>query len=82
MLHEPADSCLAVPASPPGYVSRSRLLAALDAAAEVPLVILSAGSGTGKTVLLAEWARGQGELTLTRNAGDKVARRGAPAGPT
>ncbi|MBO0804641.1 MAG: hypothetical protein J2P25_16395, partial [Nocardiopsaceae bacterium] len=57
MLYELADSRLGVPAPPPRHVPRPRLLAALDAAGELPLVVVSAGPGTGKTVLLAEWAR-------------------------
>lgn len=57
MLPELVDGRLAVPAPPPGHVSRPRLLAALDSAAQVPFVLLSAEPGTGKSVLLAEWAR-------------------------
>src|SRR5215468_9935450 len=51
------DSRLVVPQLPPGHVSRPRLLAALDHAADSPLTLLSAGPGAGKTVLLADWAR-------------------------
>lgn len=57
MLDELADSRLAIPPPPPGHIPRHRLLTALDSATSVPLVLLSAGPGTGKTVLLAEWAR-------------------------
>ena len=57
MLYELADSRLDIPAPPPRHVLRPRLLTALDAARDVPLVLMSAGPGTGKTVLLAEWAR-------------------------
>lgn len=57
MPHELVDSRLAIPPPPPGHVSRPRLLAELDNATDVPLVLLSAGPGAGKTVLLAEWAR-------------------------
>jgi LuxR family maltose regulon positive regulatory protein len=57
MRYELADSRLDIPAPPPRHVLRPRLLTALDAARDVPLVLMSAGPGTGKTVLLAEWAR-------------------------
>jgi LuxR family transcriptional regulator, maltose regulon positive regulatory protein len=51
------DSRLTVPQLPPGYVSRPRLLAELDEAAGLPVTLLAAGPGTGKTVLLTDWAR-------------------------
>jgi LuxR family maltose regulon positive regulatory protein len=54
------DSRLTVPQLPPRYVSRPRLLAALDEAAGLPLTLLSAGPGAGKTVLLTDWVRGGG----------------------
>jgi LuxR family maltose regulon positive regulatory protein len=38
-------------------VPRQRLLAQLDRAAGLPLTLLCAGPGTGKTALLADWAR-------------------------
>lgn len=50
------DSRLTVPQLPPRHVSRPRLLAALDDAADSPLTLLSAGPGAGKTVLLTDWA--------------------------
>ena len=56
-MYELVDSRLDIPAAPPRHVPRPRLLAALDTARDVPLVLLSAGPGTGKTVLLAEWTR-------------------------
>ena len=46
---------LAVPAAPRVYVERRRLLARLDRAAEVPLTLVSAPAGSGKTVLAAAW---------------------------
>src|SRR5690242_913565 len=51
------DSRLTLPQLPPRHVSRPRLLAKLDDAADSPLTLLAAGSGTGKTVLLTEWSR-------------------------
>lgn len=57
MLHELVDSRLAIPSPSPWHVTRLRLLTALDMALEVPLMLVSAGPGAGKTVLLAQWAR-------------------------
>jgi len=51
------DSRLTVPQLPPRHVSRPRLLAELDNAADLPLTLLSAGPGAGKTVLLTDWVR-------------------------
>jgi LuxR family transcriptional regulator, maltose regulon positive regulatory protein len=51
------DSRLTVPQLPPRHVSRPRLLAELDHAAGLPLTLLSAGPGSGKTVLLTDWVR-------------------------
>ena len=51
------DSRVIVPQLPPRYVTRPRLLARLDSAADRPLTLLSAGPGAGKTVLLADWVR-------------------------
>ena len=51
------DSRVMVPRLPPRYVSRPRLLAMLDSAADRPLTLLSAGPGAGKTVLLTDWVR-------------------------
>jgi LuxR family maltose regulon positive regulatory protein len=51
------DSRVTVPRLPPRYVSRPRLLAQLDRAADLPLTLLCAGPGAGKTVLLADWVR-------------------------
>ena len=44
----------------PGLVPRPRLLRALAAARELPLVLLAAPAGFGKTTLLAEWAARDG----------------------
>jgi LuxR family maltose regulon positive regulatory protein len=51
------DSRVTVPQLPPRHVSRPRLLTQLDRAAELPLTLLCAGPGAGKTVLLADWVR-------------------------
>ncbi|MGW5721632.1 LuxR C-terminal-related transcriptional regulator [Amycolatopsis sp. NPDC003865] len=51
---------VAIPAPPADLVSRPRLLARLDRAAEEPdaaVVFVGAPAGFGKTVVLAEWAR-------------------------
>src|SRR5215469_9471703 len=50
------DSRVTIPELPPRYVSRPRLLAALNEAAHLPLTLLCAGPGAGKTALLADWA--------------------------
>jgi LuxR family maltose regulon positive regulatory protein len=50
------DSRVVVPQLPPKYVSRARLVADLDRAADLPLTLLCAGPGAGKTALLADWA--------------------------
>ena len=51
------DSRLILPRVPPRYVTRPRLLRELDETWDIPLLLLSAGPGSGKTALLAEWAR-------------------------
>jgi LuxR family maltose regulon positive regulatory protein len=51
------DSRVTVPRLPPRHVSRPRLLTQLDRAADLPLTLLCAGPGAGKTVLLADWVR-------------------------
>jgi LuxR family transcriptional regulator, maltose regulon positive regulatory protein len=72
-----ADSRLVVPPLPPRYVRRPRLVAALDGAANLPLVLLAAGPGAGKTVLLSEWVRGRDEPVawMTVTAGDAAPQR-------
>lgn len=57
MLAARADPRLTPGNLPPWHVSRRRLLTALDQAADVPLVLISAGPGMGKTALLTEWAK-------------------------
>jgi LuxR family transcriptional regulator, maltose regulon positive regulatory protein len=72
-----ADSRLVVPPLPPRYVRRPRLVAALDGAPNLPLVLLAAGPGAGKTVLLSEWVRGRDEPVawMTVTAGDAAPQR-------
>src|SRR5690242_16012369 len=45
-----------VPAARPGAVGRSRLVNRLRAAGPVPVAMIVAPAGYGKTTLLAEWA--------------------------
>jgi LuxR family maltose regulon positive regulatory protein len=77
MTVERADPRFVVPPLPPRHVARPRLLDALDDSAGVPLTLLAAGPGTGKTVLLTDWALAQkapvGWITLT--AADAAPRR-------
>ena len=46
----------AVPRPPRLYVDRLRLMACLDRGAELPLTLVSAPAGSGKTALVAAWA--------------------------
>jgi LuxR family transcriptional regulator, maltose regulon positive regulatory protein len=71
------DSRLTVPQLPPRHVSRPRLLAELDRAADFPLTLLSAGPGAGKTVLLTDWVRRGGARVAWLNPapGDAEPRR-------
>ena len=57
MANTVRDSRVTVPQLPPRHISRPRLLARLDQAVTRPLTLLSAGPGTGKTVLLTDWVR-------------------------
>jgi LuxR family maltose regulon positive regulatory protein len=54
-----SDQRFLAPRVPARSVSRTRLLDRLDGADSVAVTVLSAGAGTGKTVLLSEWARRQ-----------------------
>ena len=49
----------AVPSLPPEFVHRPALLTALDDGEDRALTLVCAPPGYGKTVLLADWARGQ-----------------------
>jgi LuxR family transcriptional regulator, maltose regulon positive regulatory protein len=46
-----------IPRQQQGLLPRSRLLKHLDLGVEVPLTLVSAPAGTGKTVLVSTWAR-------------------------
>jgi LuxR family maltose regulon positive regulatory protein len=50
---------VAPPQLPTKVVSRPRLLELLDRAVERPITLISAGPGSGKTVLANQWARSQ-----------------------
>ena len=68
------DLRFAVPPLPPLHVSRPRLLTRLEQATGCALILVCAGPGAGKTVLLADWVRrGTGPVTwlaLTREDDD------------
>jgi LuxR family transcriptional regulator, maltose regulon positive regulatory protein len=51
---------LHVPRTPPGFVPRPRLVQALGEGLARGRVLVSAPAGSGKTALLADWARGGG----------------------
>jgi LuxR family maltose regulon positive regulatory protein len=53
---------LHVPRPQPGFVPRPRLAAALDEGLARQLVLVCAPAGSGKTVLLADWAGRDGRL--------------------
>jgi LuxR family transcriptional regulator, maltose regulon positive regulatory protein len=71
------DARVMVPQLPPGHISRPRLLAGLDNAAHLPLTLLSAGPGAGKTVLLTDWVQRGGTRVawLTPTPADAEPRR-------
>ncbi|MDF2145513.1 LuxR C-terminal-related transcriptional regulator [Knoellia sp. p5-6-4] len=46
-----------IPGLPSPHVARPRLLSALAASEHTPLTLVSAPAGTGKTTLVADWAR-------------------------
>jgi LuxR family transcriptional regulator, maltose regulon positive regulatory protein len=63
---------LHVPGARPGFVPRARLAEQLDAGIEQGLMLVCAPAGYGKTVLLADWARGGQRRVawLSLDAGD------------
>jgi LuxR family transcriptional regulator, maltose regulon positive regulatory protein len=77
MRTRPIDARLMVPPLPPLHVPRLRLIAALNGARDAPLILVSAGPGAGKTVLLSDWAsRYEGSLAwLTATPADNQPRR-------
>jgi LuxR family transcriptional regulator, maltose regulon positive regulatory protein len=71
------DPRLVVPPLPPRHISRPRLVAALDGATDAPLMLLAAGPGAGKTVLLSDWVgRGRAKVAwMTVTAPDAMPQR-------
>src|SRR6185369_1169809 len=61
----PARTKLLIPELPNSHVSRSRLVRRLeDSVAEFPITVVTGFAGSGKTVLLAEFAASQPAGTL------------------
>ncbi len=52
-----ADARFGVPVLDRSYVSRKRLVGALSAKGDVPIVLVSGPAGSGKSSLVAEWVR-------------------------
>lgn len=52
---------LAPPRSGVSPIARDRLIRLLDGGAALPLVVVAAAAGSGKTVLAAEWVQGRSE---------------------
>jgi LuxR family transcriptional regulator, maltose regulon positive regulatory protein len=69
-----------MPGPPPTFVARPRLRDALDDAATL-LTVVAAGPGTGKTALLADWARDRDDLAVwwSLTAADDAGARFWPA---
>jgi LuxR family maltose regulon positive regulatory protein len=69
-----------MPGPRPTFVARPRLRDALDDAATL-LTVVAAGPGTGKTALLADWARGRDDLAVwwSLTAADNAGARFWPA---
>jgi LuxR family transcriptional regulator, maltose regulon positive regulatory protein len=61
---------LFAPRPRPGFVARPRLVEALDDGLARGLVLVSAPAGSGKTALLADWARRRPVAWLSLDAGD------------
>src|SRR5215813_601482 len=72
MAKPETDPHLVIPPVPPLHVARPRLLSRLDSATDTPLILLSAGPGAGKTVLLSDWARNHRDTVawMTVRSGD------------
>jgi LuxR family transcriptional regulator, maltose regulon positive regulatory protein len=56
MNHIVVDGRLTIPPLPSRHIRRPRLLVALDSALARPLTLVAAGPGSGKSVLLSDWA--------------------------
>ncbi len=54
-----SDARIVVPALPPGCIPRPRLVHALTVASDHSLALIAAAPGSGKTVLLSQWALAQ-----------------------
>jgi LuxR family transcriptional regulator, maltose regulon positive regulatory protein len=65
------ESKLLPPQGPAGAVSREALIDVMERATAVPVVLLSAGPGWGKTTLLAEWAARSSRSFAWLNIDDK-----------
>ncbi|WP_318216454.1 LuxR C-terminal-related transcriptional regulator [Streptomyces sp. SCL15-6] len=63
----------ALPARPPTFLRRERLVEHLDQALATPLTLVNGAAGAGKTLLTADWATGLREPVawLTAEAGDR-----------
>ena len=84
----PVAARFGVPAVSTAHVRRARLTAALAGSDNLPLVVVSAPAGTGKTALVAEWVRGEpgdttcwvafedGELSFWRLVLESLRRQG------
>ncbi|MER7466954.1 LuxR C-terminal-related transcriptional regulator [Streptomyces sp. NPDC097981] len=64
----------AVPARPPTFMRRERLVGKLDEGVQRPLTMVSGAAGAGKTLLVADWALGldQPVAWLTVDAADQA----------
>ncbi|HKS49655.1 MAG TPA: LuxR C-terminal-related transcriptional regulator [Amycolatopsis sp.] len=66
---------VAVPAVGPDFVRRPRLLAVLDQARDAPAIVVCAPAGSGKTLLLAGWARPETTAWVSLDGDDNDDRR-------
>src|ERR1700744_2987375 len=79
MMNTAVESRTVVPPLPPRYMPRERLLQALDDDRGAALTLVAAGPGSGKTVLLRDWAATRARRAptawLSLTAGDDTPRR-------
>ncbi|HEX7134368.1 MAG TPA: AAA family ATPase, partial [Iamia sp.] len=68
---------LVIPGARRGEVARPRLSQQLDAATDVPLIVVHGPTGSGKTTAVAAWARGRepSPAWVTLDRGDRDPRR-------